>query len=96
MSEHSTPEPTGFVKLQPSALIRDLDGETVLLNLQTELYFSLDEVGARLLALARSLPSLDATVDAALQEFDTDADTLGQDLRALLDELEDAGLITRA
>lgn len=95
MSEHSTPEPAGFVKLQPSTLLRELDGETVLLNLQTEIYFSLDEVGARLLELARGLSSLDATVDAALQEFDTDAATLRQDLGALLDELEDATLITR-
>lgn len=79
--------------LPDSVLLNELDGESVLLNLQTEAYFGLDEVGTRMLRLATSLASVEATVPALLAEFDVDEARLRQDLLTLLDELLANGLV---
>ena len=36
------------VEISPEALFQELDGETVLLNLQSERYYGLDDVGTRM------------------------------------------------
>jgi len=36
------------VKLLPDVLSQEVDGETVLLNLNSENYFGLDEIGTRI------------------------------------------------
>ena len=44
----------------PHVLVRVLDKESVLLNLETERYFGLDETGTRMWQLVTTAPSIDA------------------------------------
>ena len=44
-------------------LVRHLGGESVLLNLESERYFGLDETGTRMLELATAMPSIDAAYE---------------------------------
>jgi hypothetical protein len=74
-------------------LVRELADETVLLNLNTETYFSLDDAGARLWSRLTSSPSIQAAYDALLTEYDVAPDVLRHDLEALLQQLLDHDLL---
>lgn len=64
----------------------------VLLNLDTEQYFGLDEIGADMVRLATT-GSLEAAVSALDAEYDTTPDVLRSDLDALTRSLVEAGLL---
>lgn len=76
-----------------NVLFRELEGECVILNLDTESYFGLDDVGTRMwLALTRN-ESIRAALDALQEEFDVDPARLRGDLEELLVDLLDQGLL---
>lgn len=77
-------------------VVRELEGESVLLNLDTETYFGLDEVGTRMWQLLTTLPNAQAAYDALLAEYDVDPETLADDLMALVEQLLDHGLLAVA
>ena len=72
-----------------------MNGETVILDLKSESYFGLDEVGTRIWQLLQENGDLQQTFNVMLNEFDVDAEQLQQDLNDLVGKLEDAGLVTR-
>lgn len=73
-------------------LFRELDGEAVLLNLETGIYFGLNPVGTRIWQLIGNQRPL-ADVLAILQrEYAVEPDALERDLLALCGELCGAGL----
>lgn len=80
----------------PEVLYQELGGEAVLLDLASETYFGLNEVGTRIwILLAEGTPLV--SVHAALcEEFDAPADAIECDLLALATRLRDAGLVTVA
>src|SRR5438445_7938456 len=51
-------------------LVRLLDRESVLLNLETERYFGLDETGTRMWQLVTTSPDIDAAYQELLAEYD--------------------------
>jgi hypothetical protein len=75
-------------------LVRELEGQSVLLNLETEHYFSLDEVGTRMWELLTGSASIQAAYDALLTEYDVAPDLLRTDLQTLIERLELKGLLT--
>ena len=74
-------------------LIRFLDEESVLLNLNTERYFGLDPVGTRMWQLVTSAPTIEAAYCQLIDEFDVDPETLRSNLDELLHHLVENGLI---
>jgi hypothetical protein len=74
-------------------LVRFLDRESVLLNLETERYFGLDETGTRMWQLATDSPSLDVAYEQLLAEFDVEPELLRSNLLELLNRLVDNGLL---
>jgi hypothetical protein len=72
---------------------RELDGELVLLNFDTESYFGLDEVGARIWEVLRDAATVEAGITQLLAEFDVDEARLRADVEALLTQLVDGGLV---
>jgi hypothetical protein len=77
-----------------NVLIRFLDQESVLLNLNTERYFGLDSVGTRMWQLVTSGPTIEAAYFQLIEEYDVDPDTLRTNLAELLEHLVENGLIT--
>ena len=73
--------------------MRELEGESVLLNLDSEIYFGLDEVGTRMWALLTTAPSVQAAYDALRTEFDVAPETLRSDLETLIGHLLEKGLL---
>ena len=92
MDAASSETPISF-STPSQVVIRPLDDESVLLNLDTETYFGLDEVGTRMLEALRSSGSMDAAVAQLLSEYDVDEATLRSDLQALLQRLVENGLV---
>jgi hypothetical protein len=82
------------VRVAENVVFRELDGEAVILNLQSGVYFGLDAVGTRVWQLCQEQGSIRSVCQAMQKEFDVSADTLQADLLALLDELSAKGLVT--
>lgn len=85
--------PAVRVLFKDDVLFRQLDDEAVLLDLDSQRYFGLEEVATRLWALLAENPSLPTARLTLLQEFETDAGTLDRDLRVFLGQLLERGLV---
>lgn len=81
------------VTVPKDVLLSGVEGESVLLNLESERYFGLDEVGTRMLSVLTESKSIQAAYEALLDEYNVDAEALRQDLVSLIDKLIDQGLM---
>jgi len=81
------------VVASPDVVHRELDGEAVLLNLETGTYFGLDEVGTRVWSCLAEATDLAAIHRTLLDEYEVAADRLEADLIALVGALADQGLV---
>ena len=81
-------------RVRPAAnvLVRELDGEAVLLNLENESYYGLDEIGARMWTVVNDSDSVEAAYTALIAEFDVDAQSLREDMQTLIDQWIEHGL----
>ena len=77
----------------PQILVKEIHGETVLLNLETEEYFGLDRVGTRMWTELTAAASIGEACEALRREYDVDDGTLRRDLAALVEDLRRFGLI---
>ncbi len=84
---------TGRAAAPAHVLVRIVDRESVLLNLETERYFGLDETGTRMWELISASPNIDAAYRQLLAEFDVEPELLRTNLTELLDRLVENGLI---
>ncbi len=75
-------------------VFREIEGETVLLNLESGQYFGLNAVGTRIWQLLGELGRPRPVVDALLDEFDVPPATLESDVLGLLEQLIANGLVT--
>lgn len=75
-------------------VFRELDGEAVLLNLQSGIYFGLDAIGTRIWQAIDRRDSLPAIVTTLVTTYDVDRATAERDLRRLVAQLVDSGLLT--
>jgi Coenzyme PQQ synthesis protein D (PqqD) len=74
-------------------LVRILDRESVLLNLDTEQYFGLDETGTRMWQLVTASPNIEAAYQELIAEFDVEPELLRSHLMELLTRLVESGLL---
>ena len=82
------------VRISDDAVFRELDGEAVILHLDSCMYFGLDPVGTRLWQLIAEHGHLQPVYEAAIEEFAVDPAVLERDLLDLVDALSDKGLVT--
>ena len=80
--------------VSPEVLFQEVSGEMVLLDLASESYFGLDEIGARIWGLLESGTSVGDTLDVLMDEYEVERETLETDVGELLGKLVEAGLIT--
>jgi len=81
------------LKVSDDVVFRELDGEGVILNLASGVYFGLDQTGTRMWRLIEQHGHLAAVLAALRDEYDADPETLAQDLVRLAAELSDKGLL---
>src|SRR5215207_10049330 len=81
------------VTVPDDVLISKLQEESVILNLDSERYFGLDDVGTRILSVLTASDSIEAAYNTLVQEYDVDGDVLRQDLLALVENLVEQGIV---
>jgi len=83
------------VTVPDDVLISHLQDEAVILNLDNERYYGLDDVGTRFLSVVTTSESIESAYDRLRGEYDVDPDILRNDLLALIENLIDRGLLIR-
>jgi hypothetical protein len=74
---------------------RQLEGEAVLLDLKTGIYYSLDPVGSRVWELVDGSKSLDSIARLITGEYDIGHGQALEDMRELMADLLDEGLVAK-
>src|SRR5437867_10897041 len=76
---------SSVVTINPDVTFRELDGEIVILNLETGIYFGLDAVGARTWRLIEDHGSLGVVCEALRSQYDAASTLLERDVLQLAD-----------
>jgi hypothetical protein len=81
------------LRYAPDVLSRNLDGETVLLDLESGTYFGLDAIGTRVWELIGQEQPLAAILQLILDEYDVKEERAHTDLLQLAEALRAKGLV---
>ena len=84
---------TDRVRVPDDVLISNLQEESVILNLKSERYFGLDNVGTRMLSALSESNSIEGAYELLVAEYDVDPQVLRQDLISLIENLVEQGLV---
>jgi hypothetical protein len=84
------------VVIAPDVLIRAIGGESVILDLKSQRYLGLDEVGTRMWQALLEANSVQAAYEALLDEYEVEPRQLEQDIRDFLAQLLENKLISMA
>jgi hypothetical protein len=74
-------------------LINVIDGQAVLLNLKTERYFGLDEMGTTMWQRLTNADSVESAYAALLAEYEVEPERLRADLTEFTERLIQNGLL---
>jgi hypothetical protein len=80
----------------PDVVSTELGEEAVLLHLQSQRYYTVNETGLAIWSLLAEPRSLDEIVDALAQDFEVTREDARTAARAFLDELLADGLVREA
>ena len=81
------------VSVPDDVLMRELDGESVILDLASENYYGLDDIGTRMWQLLISSSTVQEAYDSLLLEYDVEPKRLQQDMQELITQLVESGLL---
>jgi hypothetical protein len=82
------------VKISDNVLFQQINNECVLLDMDSEQYFGLDDVGARVWQILSEDGDTEKALTLLLTEYETDEKTLRQDLINLITELGNVKLVS--
>jgi hypothetical protein len=82
-----------LIKRATDQIACDMDGELVLLDLNTGTYYGLDVLGARIWSLIGQPASVVSIRDAIVADYDVDDATCEKDILLFLKQMQEAGLI---
>lgn len=80
-------------RIPESILIQSVANESVLLETDSGNYFTLDEVGSRMIELYRLNHSIEQTAVQMAKEFEVSEQTARNDLIQLLETMQQNGLV---
>jgi len=75
-------------------LAQEVTGETVLLDIKTEQYLGLNEVGTRVWQLLQESGDFNLIFKTLLEEYEVEAEQLKSDLNKLISDMEKALIVT--
>jgi hypothetical protein len=93
MSLSDTISGSAVVVAVPDQISSDLNGEVVILNFQSGVYFGLNPVGARIWQIIQQPRTLDEIQAILLEEYEVEAEVCWQELQVLLQQLIHQGLV---
>ena len=74
-------------------LHKDLNGEGVILNLETEAYFGMDTVANRMFVVLSSADNIEAAFNMLQNEYEIDPVTLQRDIQEFIGKLVEYGMV---
>ena len=83
------------LKLSPDALSRELDGEVLVLDLRTSLYFGMTGTAARIWQLLEAGQGQEEIVRTLANEYDAESQAIAADVDSFVADLVERGLVTR-
>ena len=83
----------GRIEIPSDVLFQELEGEAVLLNLGSERYYGLDDIGTRMWQLLAENGDVNAAFEQLLTEYAVEPDVLRQDMAHWIAKLADAGVL---
>jgi len=81
------------VTFAETVFAQEVDGEMVLLDMESENYFGLDEVGTAIWQAMQEYESLQEVFNTLLEQYDVDAEVLEHDLSDFVGKLVESGLV---
>ena len=84
-----------IVTKAPTTASRVIEGEAVILSLDTKVLRGLNPVGSRVWELIDGQRSVEEIAGLIVNEFDVEGTQAAQDVRGFVQELLDKGLVTR-
>ena len=94
MPPASEPDGATTFAIPEHVLSRSAAGELVILDLATDEYYGLEDVGARAWQLLADGATFSEIVETLLGEYEVEPEVLRRDVADLLGGLVDAGLVT--
>lgn len=82
----------GVIKSE-QVLARQIEGEMVILDLTSEAYFGLDEVGTAMWNEMIQADSIELAYQSLLEQYDVEPETLRVDMQTLLQQLIEKQLL---
>lgn len=82
------------IAFSPEVLFQAIDDEAVLLDMASEEYFALNELGMRMWQLLSENGKTAEAIQHLLLEYEVDETTLRQDMAEWIGELVDLGMAT--
>ena len=81
------------VTFADTVFAQEVDGEMVLLDMKSENYFGLDEVGTAIWQAMQEKESLKEVFEVLLEQYEVEEDVLKNDLVIFVKKLKESGLI---
>lgn len=85
--------PSSKLKTSKEVLSREIEGETVLLNVETGIYFGLDATGTAVWNALQKKNRFGDIMKAVQDQFEVDPKTCREDLTRFISSLEKHGLL---
>lgn len=82
-----------LVSAHPEQLSSDLDGETILLQMSSGLYYGLNEMGAVIWEMIQTPQQLQEIQSKLLEAYEVTPEVCEQEVMKLISDLHDAGLV---
>lgn len=81
------------VIISPSVFAQEVDGEMVLLDMESENYFGLDEVGTAIWQAMQEKETLQEVLELLLEQYEVGEEMLTNDLSDFVEKLVESGLV---
>ncbi len=81
------------ITFSQSVFAQEVDGEMVLLDMESENYFGLDEVGTAIWQAMQENESLQEVFEVLMEQYEVEAEVLQSDLSEFVAKLLESGLV---
>lgn len=81
------------ITFSDTVFAQEVDGEMVLLDMESENYFGLDEVGTAIWQAMQEKETLKEVFKTLLEQYDVEEEVLEKDLSEFVDKLLKSGLV---
>ena len=81
------------VTFAETVFAQEVDGEMVLLDMESENYFGLDEVGTAIWQAMQEKETLKEVLDVLLEQYEVEEEMLEHDLSDFVGKLVESGLV---